>query len=133
MKFLRKTFIIFALTLVVLNSVKIQSSDKKVQILAEKAQSEVTTSSSNSTATNNTQVNKTENNTNSNITTAYSDNGPKMISPRIEKIKKAPVPTPQFEKVTYVKQISPAGKAALELQSSGEYIKFNIVLNISSC
>ena len=53
------------------------------------------------------------------------------VTPKIESLGPKE-PRYEFEPVQYVKQISPAGKAALELQNSGEYIIFNKALTISS-
>jgi hypothetical protein len=53
------------------------------------------------------------------------------VTPKIESLGPKQ-PRYEFEPVRYVKEISPAGKAALELQNSGEYIIFNQALTISS-
>jgi hypothetical protein len=42
------------------------------------------------------------------------------ISPIIDPNRKIKSNQQEFEKVSYVKQISPGGKAAIELQESGE-------------
>lgn len=52
------------------------------------------------------------------------------INPRIDNNRKIRGNDPVFEKVTYVSQLSAGGKAALEMQESGEYYYNKLVLNI---
>ncbi len=60
-----------------------------------------------------------DNNTNTNTSTTNSTNTT-YITPMIENSRKIKGNERSYEKVSYVKQISAGGKAALELQESGE-------------
>jgi hypothetical protein len=52
----------------------------------------------------------------------------KMISPSIDTTREiAGLPGIKYEKVKYVKELSPGGKAALEIAESGEYIIILII------
>ena len=54
------------------------------------------------------------------------------INPTIDNTRKIRGNEPLYEKVSYVSQLSAGGKAALEIQESGEYILLKLVLNIRS-
>ena len=112
--------ILVILSLVYINSIKINIDNKYKK-------------ASNDTVTNNPVTNATDDNTvqadavdrlnvtDSKIMKMNSTSQDAMINPKIEIIPKLD-PMSKFHPVKYVKEISAAGKVALELTNSGEYM-----------